>query len=204
MAVQPGTEHFDFGDYADRKRWSSYWHQIDEVTRRKGKEVLIVGGGDGIVPGILRNFGYQVTVVDVVPELAPDVLADVRDLPFDNDSYDQVLCCQVLEHIPFDTVGDGLREMARVSREGATISLPSCSRPLSVTLQLGQRRRLRSSISLPGQRTWSFNGVHYWEIGAGNYSLKSVEEKLEQYFHLDRTYLVEENPYHRFFSCSAT
>lgn len=53
-----------------------------------------------------------------------DVQADARDLPFEDGSFDAVLCSHVLEHIPADV--KVAREMARVlTRDGvALIQVP--------------------------------------------------------------------------------
>jgi ubiquinone/menaquinone biosynthesis C-methylase UbiE len=45
--------------------------------------------------------------------------ADAHDLPFKDDTFDKVLCSEVLEHVL--EPGKVLREMLRVSRDGATV-----------------------------------------------------------------------------------
>jgi len=46
-----------------------------------------------------------------------------------------------------------------------------------------------------------FNGQHYWEISKRGYSLKFVSEEMSRISagFDTRTFLVPENPYHRFF-----
>jgi SAM-dependent methyltransferase len=53
------------------------------------------------------------------------VQADARDLPFDDDSFDVIICSHVLEHVPEDVVA--AQEMARVlTRDGlALIQVPA-------------------------------------------------------------------------------
>ena len=48
--------------------------------------------------------------------------ASIYDLPFDDDQFDTVICCEVLEHL--DDPETGLREVARVCRQQALISVP--------------------------------------------------------------------------------
>lgn len=61
----------------------------------------------------LKNLSY--TTTDLLSPLA-DVRADICDLPFEDDSYDVILCNHVLEHIPDDT--QAMRELYRVLKPG--------------------------------------------------------------------------------------
>ena len=62
----------------------------------------------------LENLDY--TTTDLLSPIA-DVKADICDLPFENDSYDIILCNHVLEHIPDDT--KAMQELYRVMKPGA-------------------------------------------------------------------------------------
>lgn len=57
----------------------------------------------------MKNLDY--TTTDLNSPLA-DVKADICNLPFENDSYDVILCNHVLEHIPDDT--KAIKELYRV------------------------------------------------------------------------------------------
>jgi hypothetical protein len=74
----------------------------------------------------LRDLGSELTTVDLAE--GADVVADVRDLPFEDDSFDLALCVSTLEHVgrdnstyhvdaPRDEEGDlaALRELRRVA-----------------------------------------------------------------------------------------
>lgn len=61
----------------------------------------------------MNNLEYVTT--DLNSPLA-DVKADICNLPFDNDSFDLILCNHVLEHIPNDT--KAMQELYRVLRNG--------------------------------------------------------------------------------------
>ena len=41
----------------------------------------------------------------------------IENLPFEDNSFDLVLCCEVLEHLPDDIYQDALKEIQRVSNE---------------------------------------------------------------------------------------
>ncbi len=61
----------------------------------------------------LKNIDY--TTTDLNSPLA-DVKADICDLPFQNETFDVILCNHVLEHIPDDT--KAMSEMYRVLKKG--------------------------------------------------------------------------------------
>lgn len=61
----------------------------------------------------LKNLQY--TTTDLNSPLA-DVKADICNLPFENNSYDLILCNHVLEHIPDDT--KAMQELYRIMKPG--------------------------------------------------------------------------------------
>ena len=61
----------------------------------------------------LENLDY--TTTDLLSPIA-DVKADICDLPFEDNSYDIILCNHVLEHIPDDT--KAMQELYRVMKPG--------------------------------------------------------------------------------------
>lgn len=66
----------------------------------------------------LKNLGY--TTTDLNSPLA-DVKADICNLPFENNSFDFILCNHVLEHIPDDT--KAMQELYRILKPGGTAIL---------------------------------------------------------------------------------
>lgn len=61
----------------------------------------------------LKNINY--TTTDLLSPIA-DVKADICDLPFEDNSYNVILCNHVLEHIPDDT--KAMQELYRVMKPG--------------------------------------------------------------------------------------
>ena len=61
----------------------------------------------------LKNLDY--TTTDLLSPIA-DIKADICDLPFEDNSYDVILCNHVLEHIPDDT--KAMQELFRVMKPG--------------------------------------------------------------------------------------
>lgn len=58
---------------------------------------------------------------DIDPARKPDTVGDAHDLPFENDSYDYILCTEVLEHL--HTPHQAVAEMERVLKPGGTLIL---------------------------------------------------------------------------------
>jgi ubiquinone/menaquinone biosynthesis C-methylase UbiE len=112
---------------------------IPLMTAEAGAEVLDAGCGPGINSITLSQHGLRVTSIDADPEkletlevlkrfLAPSLKlerADVCRLPFEDSSFDKILCSEVLEHIEDDH--GAVSEFARVLRPGGllVITVPS-------------------------------------------------------------------------------
>ncbi len=122
--TQVTREHYYQG-YDSLERFISYFYQIKSVIDLKPSNVLEVGIGNKTVSDYLKRSGYQVTTCDFAKDLEPDVVADVRMLPFKDDKFDVILAAEVLEHIPFDEVAKALSELRRVSKKYLIVSIPS-------------------------------------------------------------------------------
>jgi len=201
MQKQVSREHYDFRTYMHKKRWISYWHQIDEVLRFGPSSILEIGPGPGLFKTIAGGFGIPVETVDIDPDLCPDYVASVFDLPFADQAYDVVCAFQMLEHLPYEKSLLAFAQMARVAKRGIVISLPDArgAWPLLIGLPFG--RELSSLV--PSPRFWArphtFDGEHYWELNKKGYRLPDVTADLSSYgFALERSYRVELFPYHRF------
>lgn len=197
--VQVAPSHYRWSSYVEQRRWASYWHQIDEVLRVEPNSALVIGPGDGIVVDVLRRFGVQVVTSDIDTALGPNVVADVRDLPFEDGAFDIVLCCQVLEHLPFDQLGRCLAEIARVGHGRAVVSIPKKGRSWEVTLRLAPLVTFQRSGKLPARTRHRFDGQHYWELSARGYPSKRVASVFEEHFRIEREFHVATNPYHHFY-----
>ena len=91
--------------------------------------VLDVGARDGYHARLLADRFDQVTALDLtVPVIADPridcVAGDVTNLPFGNDSFDLVLCSEVLEHIAPSMLQTACSELARVTRGHLLIGVP--------------------------------------------------------------------------------
>lgn len=203
MEKQVEVEHYRFGSYMELPRWGSFWHQLNEVAALDAKTVLEIGPGPGYFKAVAERMGIEVETADLDPNLKPDYVASVTELPIPNKKYDVSCAFQVLEHLPFDAALTALDELARVTRNHVVISLPDSRRTWRYMLHLpkiGERRVLikRPQIKVPSH---SFDGQHYWEINKRGYELEKVTSSFLKSgkLRLERTFRPYENAYHRFF-----
>ncbi|MBV8396421.1 MAG: class I SAM-dependent methyltransferase, partial [Actinobacteria bacterium] len=82
-----------------------------------GLRILDVGAGDKPYAPYFGRAGEYVGVDPVNPHA--DVRATAEDLPFDDQSFDVVLCIQVLEHV--DDPARVVRELHRVVKPGGRV-----------------------------------------------------------------------------------
>ena len=197
--IQVDSEVY-FKKYDHFRRWVSYWYQIQEVLKLQPKKFLEVGVGNKTVSTYLQNRGLDVTTVDIDPELNPDVVCDVRELSkqFKEDSFDVVLCAEVLEHLPFKDFEKALAEIKKVTRKNVVLTLPNARIPFGVFIKI-PKKVISFSLSIPLTIKHKFNGEHYWEINKKGYSKKKVRKKIEGLFNIKREYKIPENSYHRVF-----
>lgn len=181
--VQVESSHYNWR-YDSLKTWTSFYYQIDNILKHANKEkdkILEIGIGNGFVTDKLRKLGYNVTTVDFDECLSPDFVADVRSLPFNNNSFDIVCAFEVLEHLPFCDFDKALKELKRVVNKKILISLPYSS----FTLWLGFKifpyvKAKQLEINIPHSfRKHKFNGQHYWELGKKGFSIKKVMKHLK-------------------------
>jgi SAM-dependent methyltransferase len=108
---------------------------VELVREAGGRELLDAGSGSsGVAPWL--GAGWEVTAVDTsfddygahtggrVAALRA-VVGDVRDLPFDDDSFDVGVAVDLLEHVPPADRRVALREIARVTRRRVVVACPS-------------------------------------------------------------------------------
>lgn len=179
MAI-PGREHYS-GDYLgpQARRILSYREQCLYTLQTKPRMVLLVGKGDGLAGRMLQQAGVNVVTLDIEPGLSPDIAASVEAIPLAGKSVDVSVCCQVLEHLPFDRFSGTLRELRRVTRDRLVLSLPDIRRSVSFQMSVS-RLKVAWSASLPSLwpalipewRKRDFG--HYWEIGYAGTTFRQV------------------------------
>ena len=176
--------------YYSAKRIGQQWQQLDLVGRfHRGGEILEIGPYLGLVTACLVNAGYDLTTLDIaekqfrVPE-ARHIVADIRNLdPNTIAGFDTILCCEMLEHLPWQETDRVLRNLARPGRT-MIISVPYEGWQVFVQLyanrhtarQMFQWRKLRALRRFPVEG--DAPDVHKWEVGYSGHSLAAWERKL--------------------------
>jgi SAM-dependent methyltransferase len=89
--------------------------------------ILEIGARRGLITRRLIEYFDSVTALDLEqPQFEIDrvirVKGDVQDLDFPDNSFDCVLCSEVLEHVP--DISSAVREIARVARHEVIVGVP--------------------------------------------------------------------------------
>jgi 2-polyprenyl-3-methyl-5-hydroxy-6-metoxy-1,4-benzoquinol methylase len=112
-----------------------FHRQIASLIRATGAtRILDAGCGEGFVVSYLlqETDGLTITGIDcsleaiaMARQMVPGVLfdaGDLREMPYGGDSFDLVMCLEVLEHLP--DPHKGLRELRRVTSVHCLVSVP--------------------------------------------------------------------------------
>lgn len=122
-----------------------------------GKQVLEVGCGEGELanhlvtnaPAPARYVATDLSLDRLSPRLDPRIetaQASIFDLPYATDSFDVVVCCEVLEHV--DDPSAALAEVARVARGKVLLSTPW--EPVWRAMNVARGKYLRDLGNTPG------------------------------------------------------
>ena len=192
--------HYDFDRYAFEGRFVSYYWQLKEVLALKPSSVLEIGVGDKVFGSFIKNnTSVAYTSVDVQPDLKPDTVGTILQLPFPDKSFDVVCAFEVLEHIPFEQFDRAVAELCRVAHRSVVISVPHFGPMLSFSLKVPFLHQLRIAVKIPFPKKHVFNGQHYWEIGKSGYPVSRIRKALSVYGEIVREFIPFESPYHHFF-----
>ena len=206
--INQGKKEIYFGQkYDSKKRFISYWHQINEVRKLDTKSILVIGVGNKFLSNYLLKRNYKVTTLDHNITLEPDLMASVLGIPLTNNAFATVACYEVLEHMPFEQFKTSLREINRVCEKYALISLPDKSELLSVYFNVPILGEIKKSLNiilpnfLKSEATDpDYVRGHYWSIGKKGYSLKKVKNEIKKSgFKIKRTFRPFFVFRHRFF-----
>ncbi|MBM3503973.1 MAG: hypothetical protein FJX65_08865 [Alphaproteobacteria bacterium] len=179
----------DWHRYYSRKRVTQQWMQVHLLDGVAGERVLEIGPHHGFVTALLDNLGYQVTTLDIRARTfdrppCRHIQADLIDLdPQTIANHDVILCCETLEHLPWEKVVGVLTMFRRSGAPWLITSVPY--EGFQIFLQYYVNR-------FTFQRTSQFKKLrflkdytpesdplgHKWEVGYCGYSLKAWETML--------------------------
>ncbi len=193
-------------NYDGLNRFISYYYQIEIAYNLNVKNVLEIGVGNKTVSLILKNRGIKIVTCDFDPALQPDYVADIRNLPFEKSSFDLVMACQVLEHLPWSDASTAIFELSRVTQKYAIISLPYSSIYFEMIIKLPflknifKKPHIDFCVRLPiFFKKFKPTIEHYWEIGWRGFSIIAIRKELKKYFRIIEEKRPILNTYHHFF-----
>jgi SAM-dependent methyltransferase len=173
----------------DFLNWFRYYHLIKDVMRLGVTEILEIGSGSGVVRNCLKPLVRDYRVLDINPNLAPDILADVRVPQVElNGRSDCVIVADVLEHLPFPDLEAACANLFAYLKPGgyALITIPHRqSNFLFMTpTQVPHVFAVPTGFLSPGafwrrfikRRIW-IDPNHCWEIGDGRIKVRDVEDR---------------------------
>ena len=179
----------------------SFAHQIHEINKLKPSNILEIGPGNGFTSSFLKRAGYEITTVDINPNLEPDICAPLSELAghLRGRRFDLVVCCEVLEHMPFEEFKANISYL-RNAGERLFLTLPNYARSvgfggIAKIPKLGAKLfRLVLDINT-GKRLEG--GPHFWEVGSrGDCSKKAIQRELLAVYREVDAWRFALNPYH--------
>lgn len=202
--LAPKKEYSD--DYDDIKRFLSYFYQIDIIRNTQAKNILEIGIGNKLVSNYLKNNDIKVTTCDFNKNLEPDVVADIRELPFLDDFFELIVACEILEHLPWNDFDKILSELARVTKKNVLISLPYYSASFEFIIRFPLVGKIFKypfiDLFLRIPIFWGKlkeDGEHHWEIGRKGYPLKKIRKAMKNRFIIKKEVRPILNQHHHFF-----
>ena len=128
-------EKFQTGNPVVRRLIDRFYGKVESVVSPLApSSVLDAGCGEGetlerlggLLTGTVTGVDLNPDSVEFAAKRVPSgdfLVGDLTALPFEDDSFDLVLCLEVLEHIP--DPAPALAELSRVSRGDIVLSVPS-------------------------------------------------------------------------------
>jgi len=115
--------------------WNFFRHLASLTASKKVDSILDVGCGEGFtlnrlkeheIGSKLEGLEYSKDAIELGKKTYPDIKitqGSVYELPYKDNSFDLVLCTEVLEHL--DKPEIALKELVRVSKKYLVISVPN-------------------------------------------------------------------------------
>lgn len=119
----------DLSAYRDSPREQARVADLMRLVPQSGERALDIGARDGFLSRLLAGRFDRVVALDLERPVidhprVESVKGDASKLAFDDDSFDVVLCAEVLEHIPPALLPIVCSEITRVTAKTAVIGVP--------------------------------------------------------------------------------
>jgi hypothetical protein len=173
-----------------------------ETLKQVPDDVLVVGKGEGVVDDYLLKQNISVLSVDIDERYEPDVCGDVRFLSsYINKKFDVVLCCEVLEHIPFPEVQKCLYELWRATKRCLILSVPYNGWCFNISLDMPLFHDKNYCLYVDHKKKL-LKGKHQWELNRAR--LRYLQGLLNGFFDKVYDYRCSVFPYVHFFICEVS
>ncbi len=156
---------------------NNFFKKIKEIAPKDTENLLEVGCGAGYSLVELKKFfnsDMSFSACDIDPKLVelakqknPDVdcrTASIYELPYDDESFDTVICLEVMEHL--ENPEKALSELARITKKHIIISTPN--EPIWRILNCVRGKYIKDFGNTPGH-------INHWSSG-------SLKKMISKYF----------------------
>ena len=186
--------------YFELPQLFSLAHQIHDVHGLRPENVLEIGIGNGFSSTFLKNAGFDVLTVDINERLKPDICAPIARLEecLEGRQFDLVVCCEVLEHMPFEEFVSSIETFRAIGRR-LYLTLPNYRYVFGIggifNWILGNPLAVDARIEFPGAR--KLDREHFWELGSTRETSKrNIRRVLGRYYRVVEVSRYLMNPYH--------
>ncbi|MBX3606835.1 MAG: methyltransferase domain-containing protein [Piscinibacter sp.] len=170
--------------------WTRHFHVVKDLVAQVDGDVFEVGTGDGVVRRCVEPFVRSYTVMDLNPNLRPEVHGNLLEpQPALAGRFDAAVCTEVLEHLPFAQFRTGIANLAATlrprgwlyltvpHRKGHLLVITPRQRLLMWRFPFGTTSLSEAWNRFVRQRIW-IDPNHCWEIGDGKVARLDVEAVL--------------------------
>ena len=196
--IQVNSTHY-FKDYDTPLRWLSYKTQGQTALKYVSGRVLEIGIGNKTVSNYLRSYGLKLVTCDHDISLKPDIVCDIRDLPFKKDAFDTVLCFEILEHLPYNDIQSVLEKLKNVVSGHFIISVPhffGFYGEIQFKIPGISRKTLRFRLPFPFSRITAAG--HHWELGRKGFSCRKFRKTINDAgFNIKEEKILSSESFHR-------
>lgn len=182
--------------------------QLRDVYRMRPSNIIEVGIGNGLFSNQLRNCGIDIVTIDINDSLSPDICCSIEEIP-DNiekfskaSKWDLLVCCEVLEHMPFSQFEKSIDIFKNIS-DRLYLTLPNFGKTVGMggLLKIPRIGYVEASMYL-NTHFGSIPDEHYWEVGSSKATRRKIiidllKKRYKNVIYSRYTF----NPYHGSYEC---